>query len=42
MTLLIALMLNALFQHITGEPFCHPGWIVALWFVRLFFVGNKA
>ena len=31
MTLLIALMLNALFQHITGEPFCHWGWIVALW-----------
>ena len=31
MTLLIALMLNALFQHMTGYPFRHWGWIVALW-----------
>lgn len=35
MTLLIALMLNAVIEHQTGATFIHQGWICAIWVVHL-------
>ena len=35
MTLLIALIANAIFEHMTGEKFIDTGWIVVIWIFHL-------
>ena len=36
MTLLIALIVNHICQHITGEQYIGTGWIVLIWILHLF------
>lgn len=35
MTLLIALIANAIFEHLTGAKFIDTGWIVVIWIFHL-------
>lgn len=37
MTLLIALILNSMFEQATGEPWCSPLWIAALWLLHVIY-----
>lgn len=42
MTLLIALMANAIYAHEIGQPFIDTGWIVVIWIIHLLCRGSSS